>query len=75
MAAATKLREIREDLGVTQEAVARRTRLGLRTYVRAEDGQRVTYGTAVQILNAINGLLSEAGKPEVGLEDLQLTLY
>ena len=47
MTQATRLREIRLSLGATQEAVARRTRgLGLRTYIRAESGSRVTYVTA-----------------------------
>ena len=50
MAQATKLKQIRESLGATQEGVTRRTRsLAVRTYVRAEDGERVTYGTAKQI--------------------------
>ena len=76
MAPATQLRQIRESLGATQEAVARRTRsLGLRTYIRAESGNRVTYDTATQILEAINSLLTEAGKPTVALDDLGLTLY
>ena len=44
---ATGLRQIREQLGVTQEAVARKTRLGLRTYIRAEGGNRVTYTLGV----------------------------
>jgi transcriptional regulator with XRE-family HTH domain len=75
MPSATGLRQIREQLGATQEAVARRTRLGLRTYIRAEGGNRVTYDTARQILEAINGLLEEAKQPPVTLDDLELTLY
>jgi predicted transcriptional regulator len=70
------LRKIRESLGTTQEGVARRTRgIGLRTYIRAESGKRVTYETAYQILDAINEILSEASKPTVTLDDLGLTLY
>jgi hypothetical protein len=76
MAQATKLRQIRENLGATQEGVTRRTRsLAVRTYVRAEDGERVTYGTAMQILDAINELLAERGRPPVTVDDLGLTLY
>lgn len=74
MAQTTKLRQIRDSLGATQEQVARRTSLGLRTYVRAEDGNRVTYRTANQILKAINDLLTEAGKPSITMEDLDLRL-
>ena len=76
MAAVTSLRLIRDSLGVTQEAVARRTRsIGLRTYIRAETGNRVTYDTANQILEAINSFLAEAQRPPATLDDLGLTLY
>jgi|SRR5258707_6421927 hypothetical protein len=76
MAQATKLKQIRESLGATQEGVTRRTRsLAVRTYVRAEDGERVTYGTAKQILDAVNELLEEQGRPPVTMDDLGLTLY
>jgi transcriptional regulator with XRE-family HTH domain len=75
MAPATSLRQIREGLKVTQEDVARRTDLGLRTYVRAENGSRITYGTATQILEAINELLAEQSKEPVVMEDLGLALY
>jgi transcriptional regulator with XRE-family HTH domain len=72
----TKLREIRESINATQEQIVRRTRsLSVRTYVRAEDGQRVTYGTAKQILDAVNSLLVESGKPTIGIDDLGLNLY
>jgi hypothetical protein len=73
---ATNLRHIRENLGASQEGVARRTRsIGLRTYIRAESGYRVTYATASQILEAINAMLTLAGRPTVTLDDLGLTLY
>jgi predicted transcriptional regulator len=76
MAAITSLRQIRDSLGVTQEAVVRRTRsIGLRTYIRAETGNRVTYDTANQILEAINSFLAEARRSPVTLDDLGLTLY
>ncbi|HEY7416944.1 MAG TPA: hypothetical protein VH593_17290 [Ktedonobacteraceae bacterium] len=71
----TSLRQIRDSLGVTQEIVARRTHLGLRTYIRAEGGGRVTHDTATQILDAINELLAEAGKPLITLDQLGLSLY
>ena len=73
---ATKLRQIRESIGMTQEAVARRaSSIGLRTYIRAESGNPVRHATANQILEAINSLLLEADKPIITLEDLGLTLY
>lgn len=70
----TPLRKIREELGVSQETVARRTTLTTGTYRRAEDGHALKYSTAQEILKAINGLLRENGKNEVTLENLGLTL-
>ena len=69
-----RLRKIRDELGVSQETVARRTSLTTGTYRRAEDGYPVKYSTAQEILHAINSLLKEQGKAEVSLEDLGLTL-
>jgi DNA-binding transcriptional regulator YiaG len=70
------LRAIRESLGVSQEGLARRTRsLTTRTVANAERGKRVTYDSATQILEAINELLAEAGKPPVTLDQLGLNLY
>ena len=72
----TPLKRIRLELGVSQEGLARRTRsVSTGTVKNAENGKRVTYDTATQILEAINNLLTEAGKPTVTLDDLGLTLY
>ncbi len=72
---AANLREIRESIGLSQEGVARRTRgLSSRTIRNAETGQRVTFDTAIQILEAMNSALSEAGKAPITLDDLALTL-
>lgn len=70
----TRLRRIREEMGLTQETVARRTTLTLGTYRRAEDGYPVKYSTAQEILQAINSFLRESGRVEVSLNDLDLTL-
>lgn len=71
-----RLRQIRLSLGVTQEAVTKKAQvLKLRTYVRAEQGNRVTYDTANQILAAFNKLLEDAQKPPITLDDLELKLY
>jgi predicted transcriptional regulator len=70
----TPVRRIREELGVSQESVARRTSLTTGTYRRAEDGYPVKYSTAQEILHAINSLLREHNKAEVSLDDLGLTL-
>jgi DNA-binding XRE family transcriptional regulator len=73
----TSLKQIREDLGATQEQVARRTQsVNLRTYIRAEQGKTsVRYDTAMQILEAVNGLLADAGRGPVTLDDLGLKLF
>ena len=70
----TPLRRIREALGISQEMVARRTKLTTGTYRRAENGQPVKYSTALDILQAINSLLREHNKPEISLDDTGLTL-
>ena len=71
-----QLKQIRESLGVSQEGLARRTRsITTRTVRNAEDGNRVTNDTATQIVDALNGLLAENGRPEITLNDLGLTLY
>ena len=71
----TGLRAIRESLGLSQEGLARRTRsLSARTIRNAEAGQRVTFDTAYQILEAINNIHSEVGRPSITLDDLGLTL-
>jgi len=72
----TPLKRIRLDLGVSQEGLARRTRsVSTGTVKNAENGKRVTYDTATQILEAINTLLTEEGKAAVTLDDLGLILY
>lgn len=72
--AATGLKAIRESIGLSQERIAHRTRgLSARTVRNAEAGNRVTFDTAIQILNAINSALAEAGKEKVTLDDLGLT--
>ncbi len=73
---ANRLKDIRDSLGISQEGVARRTRsITTRTVRNAEEGKRVTYDTATQILEVINSLLLEAGKPTITQEELGLTLY
>ncbi len=71
---ATPLRSIREGLGVSQETVAKRTSLTTGTYRRAEDGNKVNYSTAQEILAAINSFLAEKGLDAVTLEDIGLNL-
>lgn len=73
--AETGLRAIRESLGLSQEGLARRTRsLSARTIRNAEAGQRVTFDSAYQILEALNSIHSEVGRPSITLDDLRLTL-
>lgn len=73
----SKLKEIREGMGLTQEALVRRTKsLNLRTYSRAEAGKTtVKYQTAMEILAVINEIRAEAAIAPLKLEDLGLKLY
>jgi DNA-binding transcriptional regulator YiaG len=72
----TGLKQIRQELGISQEGVARRTRsVSTGTVKNAESGKRVTFDTATQILQAVNSLLAEAGRESITLDDLGLTLY
>jgi DNA-binding transcriptional regulator YiaG len=74
--AETGLKQIRQELGISQEGVARRTRsISTGTVKNAESGKRVTFDTATQILQAVNNLLAEAGRESITLDDLGLTLY
>lgn len=72
----TGLERIRKEMlqGVSQESVAKRTSLTTRTYARAEDGRPVKYSSALEILDAINELLTERGISPVTLNDLTLTI-
>jgi DNA-binding XRE family transcriptional regulator len=71
----TRLKEIRESLGVTQEIVARRTsKVSMRTFVNAENGKAIKYSTAMDILSAINSLLAERNRQPLTLDDLELNL-
>lgn len=73
--AAANLKQMRESLGLSQEGLARRTRsISARTIRNAEAGQRVSFETARQILEAINNIHSEVGRPAVTIDDLGLTL-
>ena len=72
----TGLERIRKEMlqGVSQESIAKRTRLTTRTHARAEDGKPVKYSSALEILDAINELLAERGISPVTLNDLTLTI-
>lgn len=75
MAQRTKLRQIREELGLSQEMLARRTRsISVETFRSAERGNRVHYASAVQILEAVNLVRQEKGLPMLQLEDLEIDL-
>lgn len=72
----TSLRQIREGIPATREAVIRKTRsVSIGTIRNAEKGKRVTNDTAQQLLEAVNALLTDAGKEPVKMEDLDLKLY
>ncbi len=71
----TGLKALGEQMGATQEEIARRTKISFSAYRNAETGKRVTYGTATEILTAINALRKEKEMEPVTMEDLTLKLY
>ncbi len=69
------LKDIRGELKITQEQLASRAGVPLRTFARAEAGGKVKYSTAKAILDAVNAVRSEQGKPELtSVEDVGLSL-
>lgn len=71
----SKFREIRESLYASREDVVRRTKsVSLSTIRNVELGKPVRRDTARQLLEAVNVLLMEAGKPTIDLDDLGLIL-
>lgn len=74
----SRLRAIRDGLGISREKLAYRTggNVCVTTIRNLERGRnRVTVSKAQQILSAINTLLIEAQKPVVTLDDLEIRLY
>jgi len=73
----TTLRRIRKELDpfVSQEDMARDSRVTLNTYRNAETGRNTSYSTAQSILSALNGYLRKAGRSEIArVEDLGLSI-
>ena len=70
-----RLRAMRGSLGLSQEGLARRTHsISARTIRNAEAGQRVTFETARQILEALNAIHAEVGRAQLTIDDLGLNL-
>jgi hypothetical protein len=71
--AESRFRQLRESLYASREDVIRRTKsVSIGTLRNAEMGKPVRNQTARQLHEAINALLSEAGKPTVAMDDLRL---
>jgi hypothetical protein len=72
----TRFRQLRESVYATREDVLRKAPASLSagTIRNAEMGKPVRRSTAHQLLEAINALLSEAGKQRVVLDDLGLNV-
>lgn len=72
----SKLKQLREELGVSQEAILRASEsLSLSAYRNAENGKRITYGTATEILNAFNSIRKDQNLSPLTLDDLQIQLF
>lgn len=70
----TKLKQIREGIGLSIEGLARRSNVSARTIRNAEEGKKISFETAVQILQGLNSALNDVGKPSVSIDDLGLVL-
>ena len=67
----TRLEEIRESLGLSQEELAGLTHtVTTRAIRQAEAGQIIPYPLIEQILETLNVLLLEAGRPTITFQDL-----
>lgn len=72
----TSLKQIRERFNLSQEGIARRTNsVSTGTVRNAENGRKVSYGNATQILEAVNTVLAEHGEQPITLEELGLKLF
>jgi transcriptional regulator with XRE-family HTH domain len=70
----TNLRQVREGIGLSLEGLARRAGVSSRTIRNAEEGKRISFETAVQIIQGLNSALADVGRPPVTADDLGLTL-
>src|SRR6266496_5104427 len=68
------LLRLREQLDITREDIVRRSNVTVGTVRNAEKGLKVTRRSALQILNAVNSYLRDAGQSEVTLDDLSFPL-
>ncbi len=68
------LKQIREGIGLSLEGLARRAGVSSRTIRNAEEGKRISFETAVQILQGLNSALNDVGRPPVTIDDLGLVV-
>lgn len=70
----SNLKHLREEVHISQEALARDIKISLATYRRAEWGERIKYSTGKRILDALNAHRQANQLPPLTLDDLGLTL-
>ncbi len=70
--ASTKLRDLREELGLSQERLAALSGVSRITVSNAENGRKVIYNTGMGILRALNAERRKRGMKSLKLEDLEL---
>jgi Predicted transcriptional regulator with C-terminal CBS domains len=69
------LADIRKELGLTQEGLARQADLPLPTYRNAEKDKNVSYTTAKAIFIAVNKIKEKKGEKQLEkIEDLGLSI-
>lgn len=64
----------RKHIRLSIEGLARRSNVSARTIRNAEEGKKVSFDTAVQILQGINSALTDVGKSSVSIDDLGLVV-
>jgi transcriptional regulator with XRE-family HTH domain len=65
-----QLKTIRESIGLPLEELARRAGVSSRTVRNAEYGQKISFNSAVQILQGLNSALADIGKPALTMSDV-----
>lgn len=70
----TKLKEMRIEMGFTQEDMARKVNVRLNTYQKAENGKSIRFKTAHLIWIGFNNSRREKSLPEVDIFELGLNI-
>lgn len=71
----SRLRQLREELGITQEDLARAARMTVQWYRQVENqGANTSYTGARNLLNALNAEREKRSMPALALDNLELRI-